>query len=197
MGTLLQDLRYGIRMLGKNPGFTVVAVLTLALGLEFLPEEARIGGPDVVILSDNLWRSRFGTDPDILGKAITVDGRARIVVGVLPRGFEFPIPGMRNAELWLPIRVPVTSNNAANGALLCLGLLKENVTSDQAAAALTPTLSDLRRVFPKMFSPQEKAHLDPLRHFLADWAGPAPWLLFAAVGLVLLLACVNVANLTL
>jgi putative ABC transport system permease protein len=298
MATLLQDLRYGIRMLAKKPGFTAVAVLTLALGIgantaiftivnavflrplpfpqanriyvvdrvgnrvggdsisfpiylawqkkggdffdhlallawwddstlsgggepervpiagastglfsllgvrpslgrEFLPEETRPGGPDVVILSDGLWRSRFGGDRNILGQAITIDGSAHAVVGVLPRGFQVPIPGMREAELWLPIRVPSTSNNPANGTLLCLGLLKTRVSPAQAEAALTPPLSDLRREFPKMFTPGEKAHLEPLRNLLSVWAGPAPLLLFGAVGLVLLLACANVANLTL
>src|SRR5439155_167843 len=84
---------------------------------------------------------------NILGRTITIDGEARAVVGVLPRGFQLPIPGMRDAELWLPIHVPLTSDNAANGALLCLGLLKRNVTPAQSAAALTPPLSDLRRDF--------------------------------------------------
>ncbi len=298
MGTLLRDLKYGLRMLTKNPGFTAVAVVTLALGIgantaiftivnavflrplpfqlanriyvvdrvgnqiggssisfpiylawqkkegeffdqfalvawwddstltgagepervpiagastglfsvlgvhpalgrEFLPEESRLGGPNVVILSDGLWRSRFGGDRNILEQTVTIDGQAHAVVGVLPRGFQVPIPSMREAGLWLPVRVPLTSNNAANGTLLCLGLLKKNVTPAQAEAALTPPLSDLRRDFPKMFSPNERAHLEPLRNFLSVWAGPAPWLLFGAVGLVLLLACANVANLTL
>src|SRR5439155_23002574 len=160
-------------------------------------EEGRPGGPTVVILSDSLWRSRFGADRSILGQTITVDGQPHTIVGVLPRGFEIPIPGMRIAELWLPIQVPWTSNNPANGTLLCLGLLKTDVNPTQAAGVLTPPLSDLRREFPKMFSPNERAHLEPLRGFLADSAGPAPLLLFGAVGLVLLLACANAANLTL
>ena len=182
---------------GASTGLFSVVGVHPALGREFLPEESRPGGPNVVILSDGLWRSRFGGDRNILGRTITIDGWAHAVVGVLPRGFQVPIPGMREAELWLPIRVPLTSDNAANGALLCLGLLKRNVTPVEAEAALTPPLSDLRREFPKMFSPNERAHLEPLRDFLAVWAGPAPLLLFGAVGLVLLLACANVANLTL
>ena len=168
-----------------------------ALGRDFLPEETRPGGPNVVILSDSLWRTRFGADGNILGKTITVDGYSHTVVGVLPRGFEIPIPGTRGTDLWLPIHVPLTSNNPANGALLCLGLLKRDVTPAWAATRLTPPLSDLRRDFPKMFSPNERANLKPLRSFLADWAGSAPLPLFGAVGLVLLLACANVANLTL
>jgi predicted permease len=179
-----------------NGVFSVLGVHP-AFGRDFLPEETRPGGPNVVILADGLWRSRFGADRNILGRTVTVDGEARAIVGVLPQGFELPIPGIRDAQLWLPIRVPLTSDNAANGALLCLGLLKDGAMPVQAAAALTPPLSELRREFPKMFSANERAHLWPLRSFLADWAGPAPLLLFAAVGLVLLVACANVANLIL
>ena len=296
--TVMQDVRYGFRMLRKNPGFTAVAVLTLALGIgantaifsivnaiflrplpfphadriyvvdrvgnqiggssisfpiylewqkrkegvfdrlalmawwpdstltgtgepeririagasselfsvlgihpdlgrEFLPAETRLGGPNVVILSDGMWRGRFGANRNILGQAITIGGQPHTIVGVLPRGFELPIPGARSAEAWLPIRVPLESNNPTNGTLLCLGLLKTSVTPAQAAAALSPPLADLRHEFPKMFSPGEAAHLQSLHGFLADWAGPAPLLLFGAVGLVLLLACANVANLAL
>jgi predicted permease len=118
-------------------------------------------------------------------------------MGVLPSGFELPIPGMRNADLWFPVRVPLTSNDPSNGGLLCLGLLNADRTPVEAEAALTLPLVDLRREFPKMFAPNERARLQPLHTFLADWAGPAPLLLFGAVTLVLLIACANVANLTL
>ena len=168
-----------------------------ALGRDFLPEEGRPGGANVVILTDSLWRSRFGADRNILGRAITLNDQSYTVVGVFPRGFQVPLPGMRDAQLWLPLHIPLTSNNPSNGGILCLGLLKRGVTPTQAAAALTPPLAELRRKFPKMFGPNERAHLEPFRSFLAGGAGPAPLLLFGAVGLVLLLACVNVANLAL
>jgi len=168
-----------------------------ALGRDFNPEEGRPGGTNVVILSDSLWRTRFGADRDILGGTITLNDAPYTVIGVLPRGFELPIPGVRNAELWFPVQVPLTSNDPSNGGLLCLGLLKANWTPAEAEAALTPPLAELRREFPKMFAPDERAHVQPLRSFLADWAGPAPLLLFGAVTLVLLIACANVASLTL
>jgi predicted permease len=149
------------------------------------------------ISSDGLWRSRFGQDKSILGRTITLNQESYTIIGVLPPGFEVPLPGIRNAELWLPVRIPLASNNPSNGDLLCLGLLKSGVTPAQAGAALTPPLAELRREFPNMFTPGERAYLVPLRHFVADWAGPAPLLLFGAVALVLLIACANVANLTL
>ena len=293
----LQDVRYGVRMLAKNPGFTAVAILTIALGIgantaifsvvnaiflrrlpfpqadriyvvdrvgnqiggfsisfpiflawqkeekfidhlallawrrdatlsgegeseqissagastelfsllgahpvlgrDFRPEESRSGGANVVILSEGLWRRRFGQDKKALGRTITLNDEPYTIIGVLPRGFEVPIPGMRNAELWLPVQIPLTSNDPSNGEILCVGLLKSGVTPPQVEAALTPPLGELRREFPSMFSPGERAHLVPLSRFLADWAGPAPLLLFGAVALVLLIACANIANLTL
>jgi predicted permease len=176
--------------------FTVLGVHP-ALGRDFRPEEGRPGGANVVILSDGLWRSRFGQDKSILGRTITLNQESYTIIGVLPRGFEVPLPGIRNAELWLPVRIPLASNNPSNGDLLCLGLLKSGVTPAQGGAALTSPLAELRREFPSMFTPGERAYLVPLRHFVADWAGPAPLLLFGAVVLVLLIACANVANLTL
>jgi putative ABC transport system permease protein len=168
-----------------------------ALGRDFRPEEGRPGGANVVILSDRLWRSRFGEDKNILGRTITLNQDSYTIIGVLPPGFEVPIFGIRNAELWLPVHIPLASNNPSNGDILCVGLLKSGVTPAQAGAALTPPLAELRRQFPNMFTPGERAYLVPLRDFLAAWTGPAPLLLFAAVALVLLIACANVANLTL
>jgi putative ABC transport system permease protein len=168
-----------------------------AVGRDFRPEEGRPGGANVVILSDAAWRNRFGQDKTILGRTITLNQDSYTIIGVLPPGFEVPVPWARNAELWLPVHIPLTSNNPSNGDILCVGLLKSNVTPAQAGAALTPPLAELRREFPSMFTLGERAYLVPLRDFLADWAGPAPLLLLGAVALVLLIACANVANLTL
>jgi putative ABC transport system permease protein len=182
---------------GASTEFFPMLGVQPALGRNFRPEEGRAGGPHVVILSDDLWRNRFNADPNILGRAVTLEDEPFTVVGVLPRGFEIPLPGARDAQLWLPVQLPLTSDNPSNGGLLAMGLLKSGVTPAQAEAALTPPLEDLRRQYPKMFSPGERAHLEPLHKFLGNWAGSAPLLLFGAVGLVLLIACVNVANLTL
>jgi putative ABC transport system permease protein len=168
-----------------------------AIGRNFRPEEGRTGGEHVVIVSNSLWRSRFGGDPSIVGRAITLDGEPHIVVGVLPRGFEVPVPAAHGADIWFPWQIPTVSQDPGNGGKIAVGLLKPGVKPEQAAAALTPTLKGLRTMFPNMFTPDEKAHLVPLRKFIGDWAGPAPLLLLGAVGLVLLIACANVANLSL
>jgi putative ABC transport system permease protein len=174
--------------------FSLLGVHPL-LGRAFLPEECRPGGPDVVMLSYGLWRSRFGADKHIVGRAIPINSRPYTVVGVLPGSFEPPI--MSETKLWFPAHIPMISNDPTNGGRICLGLLRRGVTPAQAASALTPPLARLRREFPKMFNRNERAHLQPLRSFLSSGAGTGPWLLFAAVGLVLLLVCANVANLAL
>ncbi|MGC1106332.1 MAG: ABC transporter permease, partial [Candidatus Acidiferrales bacterium] len=177
--------------------FLAMAGVHPILGRDFVPAEGRVGGPNVVMLSNSLWRSGFGSDPNAVGRSVTLSGKPYTIVGVLPRGFTDPTFSPPEAQLWFPAQVPTTSNDPGNGGRLCFGVLKPGVSVAQAEAALTPALSDLRREFPKMFMPNERAHLIPLREMLNHWAGATVLLLFGAVGLVLLIACVNVANLTL
>ena len=176
-----------LAMLGVHP----------VLGRDFLPREAQVGGPNVVMLDNTFWRSHFGADPDAVGRSIILDDLPYTIIGVLPAGFSSPIPSQGEAHLWFPVRVPAASTNVGNGGLLCLGMLKPGVTPAQAESALTPSLAGLRQAFPKMFMSGERAHLVPIRQMLNAWAGSAPLLLFGAVALVLLIACVNVASLTL
>jgi predicted permease len=167
-----------------------------ALGRNFRPEEARPDGADVVIVSDRLWRRRFQADPGVLGTSIQIDGRPHTIVGVLPKDFELPLTGASDADLWLPIRVPFTSTNPSNGGLLCLGRLRPGTTPASAEDALTRPLADLRQQFPNMFMPEERSHLE-LCTPSSRRRRAVPLLMFGAVALVLLIACLNVANLTL
>ena len=167
------------------------------LGRDFVSAEGQVGGPNVVMLSNSLWRSGFGSNPNVVGRSVTSNGKPYTIVGVLPPGFTDPTFGLFEPQLWFPVQVPATSNDPSNGGRLCFGMLKRGVSVAQAEAVLTPALSDLRREFPKMFMPNERAHLIPLREMLNQWAGTTMLLLFGAVGFVLLIACVNVANLTL
>jgi predicted permease len=167
------------------------------IGRNFLPEEGRIDGEHVVIVTDELWGSRLGGDPNILGRSIVLNGEPYTVIGVLPPGFEVPVPGAHGAQIWFPWQLPIASEDAGNGGKIAIGLLKTGIKPEQAAAALTPALTKLRAQFPNMFEASERANLVPLRTFLGEWAGPAPLLLLGAVGMVLLIACANVANLSL
>ncbi|MFL6279691.1 MAG: ABC transporter permease, partial [Vicinamibacterales bacterium] len=168
-----------------------------ALGRDFRPEEGRPGGANVAILSDRLWHRRFQSDPGVVGTSIPIDGEPHTIIGVLDKDFELPLSGVSEADVWLPIRVPLTSNNPSNGGLLCLGRLRPDATSTRAEETLTAPLADLRQQFPNMFMPDERAALEPLRQFITRGAGTVPLLMGAAVALVLLIACLNVANLTL
>ncbi|HUJ31981.1 MAG TPA: ABC transporter permease [Candidatus Acidoferrum sp.] len=186
-----------IRSIGVSTEFFPALGVQPAIGLGFQPDQGRVGGPRVALLSDGLWRTRFGAAPSVIGRTVRMDDESYTIIGVMPRDLELPLPGMRNAQVFVPIRIPDDSQDPSNGGLLCVGLLKPGVAPEQAASALTPALSELRTRFPNMFTPEEKAHLELLRTFIGDWAGPAPLLLFGAVGLVLLIACANVANLSL
>src|SRR5215469_13854442 len=182
--------------MGISADFLAMLGVRPALGRDFVPEEGAAGGPNVVMLGNSLWRTQFGADPNVMGRGITLDDKPYTIIGVLPAGFEDPSFSSPYAQLWFPVRIPATTTDVGNGGLLCFGMLKRGVSVAQAEASLTPSLSALRDKFPKMFMPGERAHLIPLRQLLNGWAGTAPLLLFGAVGLVLLIACANLASLT-
>lgn len=167
-----------------------------ALGRNFQSDEARPGGPKAVILSDALWRRKFGADPNIVGQSITVNATQWLVIGVMPAQFEFPIPYGRDAQVWLGYQTPTSSQNPSNFAL-CMGRLARGVTTAQGEAVLSAPFAGLHDQYPNMIGANERAHLVLMRDFLNRRAGTAPWLLFGAVGFVLLIGCANVANLLL
>ena len=186
-----------INTAGATTDFFAALGVHPLLGRDFRPEEGQVGGSNVVLLSERMWRNRFHSDPNILGTNVVVNEQPFTVIGVLPRNFDFPIAAAREADVWFPVRVPATSNNPSNGGLLCIALLKPGIAPAQAESALTQPLRELRNEFPTMFSEQERAWLQPLRTFVSSRAGSAPLLMLGAVVLVLLIACVNIANLML
>ena len=101
-----------------------------------------------MILSDRLWHRRFQSDPAVLGTSMSIDGEAHTIIGVLDKDFELPLSGVSEADVWLPIRVPLTSMNPSNGGLLCLGRLRPDTTPARAEKTLTAPLADLRQQFP-------------------------------------------------
>ncbi|HEV3218449.1 MAG TPA: ABC transporter permease [Candidatus Acidoferrales bacterium] len=176
--------------------FTVLGVQP-TLGRGFQEDESKLGAPRVVILSDSLWRHKFSADPQIVGKAVNVNNISRVVVGVMPENFELPLPGARDVQIWLSSQVPASSQDASYGGLLSFGRLRPGVTPAQAEVGLTPVLQTLQQQFPKMIGAQETAWLQPMRQYISQGAGTTPLLLLGAVGMVLLIACANVANLLL
>jgi putative ABC transport system permease protein len=299
MRTLLQDVRYGLRAMRGNPGFTAVAVLALALGVGantaifsvvnavllrplaypnaervvaiqelnpegrrvqvtpanfldwraqstvyehlaaiyartsnlaageeaeridlamtsadffevfgvrpasgrfFVADEERAGHAPVVVIGHSLWQRRFGSDPNVVGRSVTLDGRPYTVVGVAPEGFRYP----DRTEAWVPpfSRVPTPSeqmnvdNARGFGFLSAVGLLKTGATLEAASAELETITSRLRAQYPESNSKRFNRVVSLHTHLVGD-TGRALILLLGAVALVLLIACANVANLLL
>jgi putative ABC transport system permease protein len=292
--TAFQDLRYGLRMLRRNPGFTFVAVLTLALGIgantaifsvvnavllrslpyhdpdrlvaasyyrglggdhawvadfkawrdqakafeqiaayrtddadltgngeperltagtvsaslfttlgvapavgrDFTPEDDTDGSAPTVILSDGLWRRRFGGDPQVIGKAITLRGQSLTVIGIMPPEFRFP----GEADLWAPL-APILkrqlSQQPSMSRLNVLARLKPGVTLETAKAELSVILDRQRQDSPRLYSLVQEVRVVKLSEkFIGDVRRPL-LVMFGAVAFVLLIACTNVANLLL
>ncbi len=179
----------GIRVAGD---FFQVLGVSPAVGRDFTAEEERPGGLNAVIISDSLWRQRFGGDRSIIGRAISLSGKSCIIVGVMPAGFESN-PG---AQLWLPLR-PVLDPQQASNMFLVLGRLEPNVTLQSARLDMTRVGEEFRRQYPDLMDKTEGVALENYQRSLTGDMRPALLVLMGAVGLVLLIACANVANLLL
>ena len=163
------------------------------LGRDFLPEEERAGGPLAAILSQRLWRRRFGGDSAIIGKRITIDGRLHTVVGVMPTSFNFPDRG----DIWLPFVVTPSEEERGNREYAgAIGRLRAGVTIEQARADLHAIDAALVREFPND-NLGWRAELKPLRDDLVGDLRQPLRVFVGAVVLVLLLVCANLANLML
>jgi putative ABC transport system permease protein len=172
-------------------GFFTVLGVPPAIGRAFTPEEHAGSAAKALIVSDGMWRERFGADPQVLGRAVSVDGERRVIVGVMPAGFDFP----SGARLWFPTRYvyergrvalrPVIGRLAAGATVTdARRELEASVQADDARArAMSPT----RRI--TTIVPLKQIVVAHVARSLAIFAG--------AVAFVLLIACANVANLLL
>ena len=296
MGTLLRDLRYGIRMLIRKPGFTAVAVVTLALGIgantmifsvvnavllsplpfpdsgrlvrigethakytgnftyasfldlgheteslenisaarfwsdnltdggepeqvsimlvsanffhalgvqpllgrTFFPEEDTPGRDNVVVISHQLWQRRYGGDPNLIGKVITVGANQRTVIGVMPSGFQSDVLFSGQYDLWAPL-VPggLLHDNRRSHLLAVIARLKPRGTIAQAEAELAALAAGIEQQNPGVDDPELGVTVIGLQERLVAPLRPALIVLLCAVCCVLLIACANVANLLL
>jgi putative ABC transport system permease protein len=300
MKTMLQDLKYGARMFWKSPGFTLVAIIALALGigantaifsaintliLRPLPyresdrlvavweynrtrnvhqnvinpgnfmdwrdqskvfeemaafidfrtnltgkeepveipaqaattnlfhvlgvepikgrsftEEDATSDANPVIIGYNLWQSRFGGDPKVVGQRITLSGQESTVIGVMPAGFQWFIKKGsltgKPAELWAPIQFTEANRVRKGRSWSAIARLKPGVTREQAQAEMNTIGTRLEQQFAQ-FNTGWGVEVVPLREQFVGEIRPALWILLGAVGFVLLIACANVANLLL
>ena len=171
-----------------------------ALGRDFRPEEDRPDQRRVVILSDGLWRRRFGADPAVIGRSITMNDASFQVVGVMPPDFEPLISGhfYGPAQIWAPVGYDTSQRDACRGCqhLKGLGRLRPGVTPDQAIADLNAIRRQLAVEHPTEYPPGAMTAV-PLGDEIAGAVRTPLFVLFGAVGLVMLIACANVANLLL
>ncbi|GMV05917.1 MAG: hypothetical protein AMXMBFR53_21940 [Gemmatimonadota bacterium] len=190
------------RILGQavTPDFFTTLGASAARGRTFTPEEGLPGGPQVMLLSDGLWRTTFGADPAIVGKTLEVSGVSREVVGVMPEGFGFPD---QVARFWLPL--VVDPNQAPLAAFFAGGIARMEPTSslEGVQAEIGDMMARLDQLYPEdggaafLVGVGLKARIQPLKETLVGDVSTTLWILLGTVGFVLLIACANVANLLL
>lgn len=176
-----------------TPGFNTMTGARMLLGRDFLPEEGQVGKEQVVILSHRLWSKHFGADRSILGKAVRINGKPYSVVGVTPPGYQDRLP----FQLWAPMAFAPADINHDQHWIAVMGRLKDGVSMAQAQAEMDGIARQLAQEFPKTNTnlgvSVEPLHLD----FFPVEKQRNLWLLLGAVGFLLLIGCVNVANLML
>lgn len=165
-----------------------------ALGRGITPDEDRPGGESVAVLTDGLWKRRFGADPGIVGATVTIEGQPCTVVGVMPPGFEFPI--RRKVELLVPYRLVDDPKSRGSHFLRVLARMKPGVTVESARAEMDRIAIQLQKEFPGTNDGFSVALLS-LHEATVESVQSSLLILFAAVGVVLLIAGVNIAGLLL
>src|SRR5829696_5374686 len=183
-----------------NADFFDVFGITAQYGRLFISQDEQAGHEPVVVVSNALWQRRFGSDPSLVGKPITLDGRDYTVVGVAPPNFQYP----DKTEVWLPPlrlvpelneRQDVTQSRGM-GYLAAVALLKPGVTLAQSASEMETITARLRQQYPDTNNRRFNRVVSLHEHLVGD-TNKVLWLLLGAVTFVLLIGCANVANLLL
>ena len=186
-------------ILGQSISANLFSTLGVApiLGRTFTSDEERKGNDTAVILSYGLWKRRFGGDYAVIGRIITVNGQPYTVIGVMPKGFEFP---SREYQAWVPFAFhgSVDRNlvNRSAHLLRCIGRLRDGISAGQASVEGKRIASDLERQFPDT-DIGEGLRMESFTESVVGGVRPSLVLLLAASAGVLLIACANVANLLL
>jgi len=176
-------------LLGVNP----------LMGRTFAPEEDQIGAASLALVSEGFWKRKLGSESDVLGKSLTLDGKQYTIVGVIPASFHLKIPSFTDSEVYVAIGQwsnNLLTNRGAGLGIHGIGRLKPGVTIEQARVDMDTVTRALAATYPDT-DKGISAKLVPLKSQMVGHARPFLLLLLAVVGVVLLIACVNVANLLL
>ena len=181
------------RAASMTPGFFRMTSPRMFMGRDFLPEEGEPGKEHVVIMTHRVWTQYFAADKDIIGKDIRMNGEPYRVIGVTP-------PGMRDrqaSQFMIPLAFKPTDINHDSHGLLVMGRLKDGVSVKQANSEMQVIAQQLMAEFPQT-NPNWDASVEPLQNdFIPETTIRNLWLLLSAVAFLLLIACVNIANLLL
>ena len=175
------------------PSFLNALGVLPALGRDFAPEESRFGGPNAVLISDRFWRRRFNTDVGVVGKKLRLGQYSYTIVGVMPASFLFQD---RDVDLWAPVFMDAPyAQSRQGGWFVAIGRLRPGVTLEQARADMSSVQTNLGRDFGRTDS-ELTVQVRPLKE-TAVTVRQSLWVLFGAVSLLLLIACINIAALLL
>ncbi len=161
------------------------------LGRDFLPRDHQIGSAPVCLVSDSFWREELHAEPTILGKSLDLDAKSCTVEGVVP---AFVPAGLRPSRIWLPLETNKPWDRHGTNYLFVRGMLRPGISQSQALAELTAIQSQINKQFP------DNAHgiaVHPLSQAIFGDLRPIMQVLLVAVGFILLIACVNLANMLL
>src|SRR5436190_4926073 len=197
---------------GVTAGFFETLGVTPLLGRTLARDEEPPGGPPVALISHGLWQRRFGGDPAVLGKGVSINGDKRTIIGILPPEFDFPrgaewpahFPFAGRTEVWVPLAYRALNDGTGwsnwqsreERGLVVIGRVKPGASLRQAQAEMDAYAAREAKDHPDSHQGWI-LKLVPLREQMAGKSSNALLILFAAVGLLLLIACVNVANLLL
>lgn len=180
-----------VRSCAVSANFFDVLGVAPASGRAFTSDELQPGADQVAVVSYGFWERQYAADPALLGKTIQMNGRKFTVIGIMPRGFDYPVP----MELWTPLALtPEERADRTALSLNALARLKPGISVAQARTALDTVSQRLQQQYPKT-NGNRRAVLLPLRKELYAYTLPLFGLLQAAAAFVLLLACANLANL--
>jgi predicted permease len=182
--------------LAATADFFPLLAVPPARGRVFKPEEFEPGADNVIVITDRFWTLRFGSDPNIVGRKIQLDGKTVEIVGVMPPGFEHPLL-WRPIDIWQPLTfTPERKSNRGSNFLSSFGRLKPGVSIQQAEQSMVALAANLGKK--NSSNEGESVRLEPLQRSMSDDIGrTVMWFTFGLAGFVLLIACANLANLQL